>query len=93
MVTNYTPAENTKESDIRKGIMGTPGICKLWMDFANGVNVREAVTVLRILERRVSIDALTRQVLYPVVSSNFQLCVAMATLPSLSINIQPESSG
>ena len=40
-----------KESNIREGIIGTPAVCKLWMDFPNGVNVREAVTVLRILEK------------------------------------------
>ena len=40
-----------KEGNIREGIIGAPAMCKLWIDVPNGVNMREAVTVLRILKK------------------------------------------
>ena len=40
-----------KESNIREGIIGAPAVCELRIDAPNGVNMWEAVTVLRVLEK------------------------------------------
>ena len=94
MVTGDTRSGIKRKRQNLGGIVCVPAACEFLTDFPNRVYMWKIVTMLWVLENTVVNRCFDQACLDPVVSSNLQSCAAAtATLPSLSINIQPWTSG